>query len=124
MSFFDKMKQGASDAAKKAQQTVEITKLKTQISLKEREIEKSYAYIGEAVFHSYRNGDWKMAGKDIEGYCLHITGLRRDISVLEAKIKAVKNEKECSCGKIVPLEVKYCPACGLPFDDDRSFDEV
>ncbi|OXM87289.1 hypothetical protein [Paenibacillus rigui] len=124
MSFFDKMKQGASDAAKKAQQTVEITKLKTQISLKEREIEKSCTYIGEAVFRSYANGDWKQAGKDIEGYCLHITGLRRDISVLEVKMKEIKNEKVCSCGKVVALDVRFCPTCGNPFEDERYFDEV
>lgn len=124
MSFFDKMKQGASDVAKKAQQTVEITKLKTQISLKEREIEKTCTYIGEAVFRSYANGDWKLAGQDIDSYCEHITGLRRDIRAIEAKVKAVRNEKECSCGKIVPLEVKFCPTCGHAFDDERPFDEV
>ncbi len=52
MSFLDKIKQSATDAAKKAQQTVEITKLKSQISGKEKDQEKLYYQIGTALYRS------------------------------------------------------------------------
>ena len=50
MSLLDKIKQSASDAAKKAQQTVEITKLKSQISGKEKDQEKLCLQIEQLLF--------------------------------------------------------------------------
>jgi hypothetical protein len=43
MSIFDKMKQGASDAARKAQQTLEIAKLNGQKSSREKDMSKLYS---------------------------------------------------------------------------------
>lgn len=123
MSFFDKMKQGASEAAKKAQQTVETTRLKTQIASKEKEIEKAFALIGESVFQSYASGDWKKSEREVAAYCDHISLLRQGIQALENKIKLAKNEKECRCGKIVTSDVKFCPVCGFQFQDFQRPEE-
>ncbi|NHN30290.1 zinc ribbon domain-containing protein [Paenibacillus agricola] len=117
MSFFDKMKQGASEAAKKAQQTVETTKLRVQISSKEKEQEKSCKLIGEAVYQAYEAGNWKQAEKEIVAYCEHIRLLRQDIQSIDLKIKQAKHVKECRCGKMVASNVKFCPACGFAFPD-------
>jgi RNA polymerase subunit RPABC4/transcription elongation factor Spt4 len=115
MSFFEKMKQGASDAAKKAQQTVETTKLRAQISSKEKELEKYCKLIGEAVYHAYAAGSWKQADKEVTAYCQHISGLRQDIQSIELKIKQARHVKECRCGKVVASDVKFCPVCGYAF---------
>jgi len=124
MSFFDKMKQGASEAAKKAQQTMETTRLKTQIASKEKEIEKAFALIGETVFQSHTAGDWKKSEREVIAYCDHIALLRQGIQALEAKIKLAKNEKECRCGKIVTSDVKFCPQCGFQFEDPQQFEDT
>lgn len=115
MSFFDKVKQGASEAAKKAQQTVEITKFKTQISLKEREIDKVYKLIGESVFASYQSGNMELVAAHVADFCTGITVIQQEISELEQKIAEVRNEKECVCGKVVAMETKFCSSCGHHF---------
>ncbi|RTE11530.1 hypothetical protein [Paenibacillus whitsoniae] len=115
MSFFDKVKQGASDAAKKAQQTVEITKLKAQISSKEKEIEKIYGLIGESVYTAYVAGDPSRYGEIVESYSQGIAAVKLDIEGLEQKLIEVRGEKECVCGKVVPSETKFCSSCGHQF---------
>ncbi|MEK3913708.1 zinc ribbon domain-containing protein [Paenibacillus sp. FSL H7-0331] len=115
MSFFDRMKQGASGAAKKAQQTVETTKLRTQITAKEKEQEKTSKLIGEAVYKAYTAGNWKQADKEVTAHCQHISALRQEIQSIELKIKQARHMKECRCGKVVASEVKFCPACGYSF---------
>jgi hypothetical protein len=124
MSFFDKVKQGASDAAKKAQQTVEITKLRGQISSKEKEFEKTCLHIGDVVFQAYSGGNWKQGEQSVIAYCEHMKGLRQDIQTLELKIKLTKNEKECRCGKIVAIDVKFCPGCGFAFPIPQAAEEI
>ncbi|MFE5320371.1 zinc ribbon domain-containing protein [Paenibacillus sp. NPDC056579] len=123
MSFFDKMKQGASEAAKKAQQTVEMTKLRTQIASKEKEIEKAFTLIGESIYQSHTAGNWKSSERDVAAYCDHIALLKQGIQALEVKIKLAKNEKECRCGKVVASDVKFCPVCGFQFQDFQRTEE-
>ncbi|OCT13409.1 hypothetical protein A8709_17510 [Paenibacillus pectinilyticus] len=115
MSFFDKVKQGASDAAKKAQQTVEITRLKTQISSKEREIDKIYKLIGESVYTSSLASDFSRVEANVTDYCQGITQIKEEISEIELKITEVRNEKECVCGKVVVADTKFCSSCGHHF---------
>ncbi|WP_186445888.1 zinc ribbon domain-containing protein [Paenibacillus cremeus] len=117
MSFFDKMKQGASEAAKKAQQTVEISKLRLQVAAKEKDIEKEYTLIGEAIYKGYAAGDWKKQEQDVSAHCGQIDQLKADIQALELKVQEAKNEKICRCGKVLAREVKFCPACGNRFAD-------
>ncbi|MCR8629764.1 zinc ribbon domain-containing protein [Paenibacillus radicis (ex Xue et al. 2023)] len=120
MSFFEKMKQGASDAAKKAQQTMEITRLRTQISSKEKELEKIFTLIGESVYNAHAAGDWKKSQPDVAAYCQQIQVLRQDIQHIELKIKEAKHEKVCQCGKVVAREVKFCSVCGHQFEELRE----
>ncbi|MFC4809842.1 double zinc ribbon domain-containing protein [Paenibacillus sp. GCM10023250] len=112
MSFFDKVKQGASDAAKKAQQTVEITKLKAQISGKEKDIEKLCLQIGEAVYRGHQAGDIAGTEAEVTELCRQADELHTEIKVIEERIKWTRNEKTCACGKVVTLDTRFCPDCG------------
>ncbi|WP_308638394.1 zinc ribbon domain-containing protein [Paenibacillus silvisoli] len=112
MSFFDKVKQGASEAAKKAQQTVEITKLKAQISGKEKEIDKVYTAIGAAVFRAHQAHDMSLAEQEVTTCCTQVDELHDEIGQLEERIKMIRFEKTCTCGKVVPLDARFCPDCG------------
>lgn len=118
MSFLDKLKQGASDAAKKAQQTVEITKLKSQISGKERDQDKLYHQIGVALYRSHQAGNVADSEQEVMGCCQQLDELQSDIQMIEERIKMIRFEKTCTCGKIVALDTKFCPDCGtqLPLE--------
>ncbi|WP_199624430.1 zinc ribbon domain-containing protein [Paenibacillus alkalitolerans] len=123
MSLFDKFKQGASEAAKKAQQTVELTRLKTQISVKEKEIEKSYNFIGKAVFEAFSKGDMSQSESEVRAVCQLISQLKQEIKLLDQKIIDVRNEKECVCGTSVSANAKFCPECGNKFDYGTNLED-
>ncbi|WP_409344049.1 zinc ribbon domain-containing protein [Paenibacillus sp. MBLB4367] len=117
MGFLDKLKEGASKAADKAKETVEITRLNTQISSKKRDVERNFSKMGEAVFQAYLAGDLSTAEGSISEISQEIIGWQKEITALELKIKEVKNEKDCVCGKVVPIEAKFCQGCGHKFED-------
>ncbi|MBM7567292.1 zinc ribbon domain-containing protein [Paenibacillus sacheonensis] len=118
MSFFDKVKQGASDAAKKAQQTVEITKLKAQISGKEKDIEKLCVQIGTAVYRGHQAGNIAANEQEVIDCCRQADELQAEIRMLEERIKMTRNEKTCTCGKVVALDAKFCPDCGAALAEE------
>ncbi|MCC3373352.1 zinc ribbon domain-containing protein [Cohnella sp. REN36] len=119
MSFFKKftetVSKGVSTATEKAQQTVEITKIHSQISGKKKEIEKRFSDIGEAVYEAYLQHDLSRAEGEIIPACEEIARIRREIGGLEDRIRALRNEKECACGQKVPFDTRFCPSCGSPF---------
>ena len=120
MSFFkkitDSVSKGVTTATEKAQQTVEITKLNNQISGKRKDIDKLYAAIGEVVYDAYLTNDLSAAEEQSKPKCEEISAIREEIAALEARIKEIRNEKDCpSCGKRVSDETKFCPSCGHAF---------
>ncbi|MFB9277862.1 zinc-ribbon domain-containing protein [Cohnella cellulosilytica] len=120
MSFFkkitDSVSKGVTTATEKAQQTVEITKLNNQISGKRKDIDKLYAAIGEAVYDAHLANDLSTAEALVTPKCEEITAIREEIAVLDARIKAIRNEKDCeACGKRVPEDTRFCPSCGYAF---------
>lgn len=124
MSFFKKLTEtvtkGVSTATEKAQQTVEITKLHSQIAGKRKEIERKYNEIGEAVYRAYLDGDLSKAETDVIPACQQIADKNRDIDSLEDRIRELRNEKECECGQRVPFQTRFCPACGKPFPESAA----
>ncbi|MBW7476816.1 zinc ribbon domain-containing protein [Paenibacillus oenotherae] len=119
MSFFDKVKQGASDAAKKAQQTVEITRLKSQISGKEKEMEKLYLIMGEAIYRAHESGDITAADMEIASFCEQLDAMKLEIQLLDERIRNIRFEKSCTCGKVVPLDARFCPDCGTELVEEH-----
>ncbi|WP_028563094.1 zinc ribbon domain-containing protein [Paenibacillus pinihumi] len=118
MSIFDKMKQGASEAAKRAQLTVETTKLRSKISTREKEMDRISTRIGKAVFDAYTVGDLSQSEEQVLAYCEELAELREEISQIEETIKKLKEEKTCVCGKVVGPDVNFCPDCGKRFVDE------
>jgi rRNA maturation endonuclease Nob1 len=114
MDLLKKLKSGASKAADVAQQTVEITKLTTQIAGRKREIEKNKTLMGHEVYEAYKKGDLSLAEAKVGELCISIVELESEISSLEQQIKRVRNEKTCACGKDLAADAKFCPSCGRP----------
>lgn len=116
MNFLDKIKQGATKATEKAQQTVEITRINQQINGKKREIENKYTKIGEFVFEAYQNGDLSRAELPIHNISNEIKEILKEIDALEQRVQVLRNEKQCVCGKIVAYDTRFCPSCGHQFE--------
>jgi chromosome segregation ATPase len=91
-SFFDKLKDGASKAADKAHQTLEISRLNAQISSVKKDIDKAYSQIGQSVYIAYTNGDLSQAEAVITEYSSKILSYEQSIVEIEQKIKDVKRE--------------------------------
>ncbi|GGG91107.1 zinc ribbon domain-containing protein [Paenibacillus radicis (ex Gao et al. 2016)] len=117
MGFFDKLKEGASKAADKAKDSVEVVRLNSQISAKRKDIEKHYIQIGEAVFQANLSHDLSAAEPAITTFSEQIVALQQEIDELEEKIMEIKDEKDCVCGKVVPIDTKFCPSCGHKFEE-------
>jgi chromosome segregation ATPase len=120
MGFFDKIKEGASKAADLAKETVEVTRLNTQVSSKKREIEKNHSRIGELIFNAFLVSNLTTVEDQVTIICQEIATLQQEIQNLELKIKEVKNEKPCVCGKTISLNAKFCPSCGHKFVTDAE----
>lgn len=116
MSFFDKLKDGASKAADKAKESVEIARLYTQITSKSKEIEIEYQSLGRSIYIANNEGRLETIGHLVKEHCEKIQSFESEIKQIEYKIKAIKNEKDCTCGQIVPLEAQFCPVCGYKFN--------
>ncbi|GIP26006.1 hypothetical protein J23TS9_11360 [Paenibacillus sp. J23TS9] len=114
-NFLNKLKQGVSDAGKKAQQTVESTSLKFQVSSKEKDIEKNYTEIGRIVYRSLETESSFIPNEEFTKYREAILGLEQEIEDLNRKIQHLQNLKECGCGKMLPADASYCPFCGQQF---------
>lgn len=93
MSFFQKLKDGASKATDKAIQTVEVTRLNSQISSIRKEIAEEKLKMGEGIFQAFSQGDTTFSVADLRDPCERIIKLTTDIEVLELKIIEVKKDK-------------------------------
>ncbi len=100
-NFLNKLKQGVSDAGKKAQQTVESTTLKFQVASKEKEIEKNYTEIGRIVYRSLEDQTSFVPNAEYQKYREAIVNLEQEIEELNRKIQQLQNLKECGCGKML-----------------------
>lgn len=72
--------------------------------------------MGGEVYHAYSNNALMQAEPKIAQLTREINAIQQEIDFLELKIKEVKNEKTCSCGKVVQFDTKFCPSCGNKFE--------
>ncbi|RNB92427.1 zinc ribbon domain-containing protein [Brevibacillus fluminis] len=117
MSIFDKLKQGVNDAGQKAKAAVEQNRIKAQIQASQKQIEEKQTFIGGIVYRQYEHEHDSTSSLPpaVETACQEIAQLQVEIKELDRKLKELNNEKDCTCGKVVPLDTKFCPFCGHPF---------
>ncbi|UHA74784.1 zinc-ribbon domain-containing protein [Paenibacillus sp. 481] len=114
MSFLQKIKDGASIAAEKAQVTVEVTRLHTKVSSKKREKEEQCAQIGQYVLEAFKKGSIIIQDQVIISKCEQLVGIEAEMKSLEEQVRQLKKEKDCVCGKTISVDAKFCPECGQP----------
>lgn len=117
MSFLNKFKKGVAEAGTLAKVTVEVNRLKLQISNKKKEVQEQYSRIGETVFHIRQQGESEASLAAIDEYCAKIVEIQGEMKQLELKINELSNEKICGCGKVLDLDAKFCVSCGNKFEE-------
>lgn len=115
MSFMNKVKTGLSEASSKAKVVVEVNKLKSQNSNKQKEIEQLFQSIGRTYYLQATGGLQDGEGHDPADVIVDIARLEAEIEDNVKAIKLLANEKDCVCGKPAPLEARFCPSCGHTF---------
>jgi uncharacterized coiled-coil DUF342 family protein len=120
MSVFEKLKKGVSTAGTKVSAAMEVNRLRMQVSLKKKEIEREFRSIGEAYFANYLKTEKVDIDAVLRPHCENIVAIQRDIQELERKIQKLNHEKKCACGKTVPQQAKYCPFCGRLLEEEKD----
>ena len=118
MSFFDKLKKGVSDTTALAKVTVEINRLKLQVSSKKKEITELQTNIGILVYEQYTDSVERQ--DDIASICVRIQEKYVEMNIILSKIDELSDEKKCVCGITVARSARFCPECGHHFFDEET----
>lgn len=101
----------AETVTARANEAIEIQKLKGQI----RELSRGNAVdlmeLGRSIYDRYKNGE--ELDDTSKGLCDAIKNRERSIEEYEKKISLLKGAGECpKCGKMVARDMAFCPYCG------------
>ena len=108
--------------AQKAEQTVEVQKIKNQIRVMEKNNERDYAHIGKMVYNRFKKDE--VSDEAFKELCENIAARDASIDKLRNEIAEVKGLDVCSqCGEHVEPRVSYCPKCGAKVDGEVEFEE-
>ena len=121
---FSKVTQSAVDLTSSF---IESTKINAQIGGVNKEIEKLYQRIGEAVCLRFADDDSSL-GEEILSMMEDVRAHRGTILSLRENLAAVQGRKVCPvCTEIIAADVAFCPKCGAPTpvkeEDDLFQDE-
>lgn len=119
MSFLDKLKKSVNEASTIAKVTVEVNRLKLQISSHKKEIADYEAQIGKLIYEQYTNNELDPQ-HDIIRICKLIEEKHEEIAVVSHKINELNGEKLCQCGQTLPKSTRFCPTCGHKFEVDQQ----
>ncbi|MFP4977046.1 zinc ribbon domain-containing protein [Paenibacillus sp. CN-4] len=112
MNFLQRIKDSASRVSEKAQSSVEIGKINSQISDIEREMGTHFMQMGKLFYEGYRSRDLSVAEGRMTELSRACVKLEEKIELLRQRIAELKNERLCKCGHVVGLDANFCPSCG------------
>lgn len=120
-SFFEdlgrKIGETTETVTSKANEMMEIQRLRNQIRSLERDNEKDMLKLGKMVYDSYKAGN--VVEVQAEEYCQAIEDRKSEIEKYNGQIEQVKGAASCEiCGKSVAKEMAYCPYCGAKMGAD------
>lgn len=112
MNLLQRIKDGASRVSEKAQSSVEVSKLNGQISDLEHEMQVEFLKMGKLFYEGYRSRDLSAAEGPMVELARACNKLQEQIDGVRARIAELKNERLCTCGRVVALDANFCPHCG------------
>lgn len=105
--------------AKKAEETVEITKIKSQINLMERNNERDYKDIGKMIYERYKKGE--VVDAEYIELCEAIAEREESIQKSKEEIAALKGLEVCpKCDAHLEMGANFCPKCGAKLDEETQ----
>lgn len=113
MSIFNKFKQGVSEASNLAKSQLEATRLKSQITKNQNEINELYRIIGKTVFQN--NATESFSTEQVEQELLQVKYLLSQNEELATSIHTIFNQKACACGELTNIDAIFCSKCGHSF---------
>lgn len=126
-TFFEDLTKKLGETAElvgnKANEAMEIQKLKNQIRTLENNNEDDLAELGRIIYEKFLNGEELEAEE--EALCEAIQDREESIEEYNEQIADLKGDTKCDiCGKSIAKGMAYCPYCGekvstdVPTEDD------
>lgn len=117
MNIIQRIKNGANRATGKAQNMVEVNKMKAQITEIEQEMDIHFLDMGKVFYEGYQLEDMRVAETEMVKLSKACDNLSGEIAGLRGRIAELKNEILCQCGHVVTLDVNFCPHCGTKMSE-------
>ncbi len=119
MTFFNKVEAFAKNAADKAGETIEITKINAKIRTEENKILDLKVKIGDYYYAQYKSGQAPDAA--VGDYLSGIDEAAGAIERFDAEIQALKGGKAPEAAPAQAAAGAKCPACGANLAADAKF---
>lgn len=109
--ILSKTRDVASDLSHKANDVVEVSKLRLSVVSLGSDIDKVYQKLGLMIYEMVKAGT---ANQDLVNGCVaEIDALKTKLEEANQKIDELKNVRRCdSCGNAVDISAQFCPMCG------------
>ncbi len=128
-TFFEDLTKKLGETAElvgnKANEAMEVQKLKNQIRTLERNNEDDLAELGRIIYEKFRNGE-ELEAEEV-ALCEAIQDREESIEEYNEQISDLKGDTKCDiCGKSIAKGMAYCPYCGekVPTDVPTEADFV
>ena len=113
----------ADVVVKMTEQTVEVQKIKSHISVMQRNNDRDYRDIGKMIYDKFKNGE----GADAEYIELCDAIAEREVAIAKAKeeMAKVKGLDICpECESHIEPDATFCPKCGAKVDGEVCTEDV
>lgn len=124
-TFFEDLTKRLGETAEfvgnKANEAMEVQRLKNQIRTLERNNEDDLAELGRVLYEKFLNGEELEAEE--EALCEAIQDREESIEEYNEQIVELRGDTNCvACGKSIAKGMAYCPYCGEKVSTDAPTD--
>ena len=117
MSFWNDLKKTGQEAAGKAKDLAEVTKLQLVQKEQERKLEQLYSQLGKCFYESMQIDE----SSEFFEIAQSITQVQEAIAATKEQLLLLKNGVRCSaCGTLMESDAMFCPNCGAQKDSPKE----
>ena len=109
----------AEMVSKKAEDVVEITKIKNQIRTMERNNERDLRDMGRMIYEQFKQG--KLVDTEFVELCEAIAEREEAIDAHNKQVADIKGKNVCgNCKEHLAADAVYCPKCGTKIEKEAA----